>query len=59
MGVALPLVAAGSLAVGCARAGGGPTPPDATPLPGAVATFDSAWGIIARTYWDTTYNGVD
>ncbi len=59
MGVALPLVAAGSLAVGCARAGGGPTPPDAAPLPGAVATFDSAWGIIARTYWDTTYNGVD
>jgi carboxyl-terminal processing protease len=24
-----------------------------------VATFDSAWGIIARTYWDTTYNGVN
>ena len=23
-----------------------------------VATFDSAWSIIARTHWDTTYNGV-
>jgi carboxyl-terminal processing protease len=23
------------------------------------ATFDSAWHIIARTHWDTTYNGVD
>lgn len=33
--------------------------PEAGALPGAVATFDSAWGIIARTYWDTTYNGVD
>ncbi len=25
------------------------------PLP----TFDSAWTIVARTHWDTTYNGVD
>jgi carboxyl-terminal processing protease len=24
-----------------------------------LATFDSAWVIIARTHWDTTYNGVD
>jgi carboxyl-terminal processing protease len=25
----------------------------------AVAVFDSAWGIIQRTHWDTTYNGVN
>jgi carboxyl-terminal processing protease len=25
----------------------------------AVAIFDTAWGIIRRTHWDTTYNGVN
>jgi carboxyl-terminal processing protease len=25
----------------------------------AEATFDSAWSIIDRTFWDTTFNGVD
>jgi carboxyl-terminal processing protease len=25
----------------------------------AEATFDSAWSIIHRTFWDTTFNGVD
>jgi carboxyl-terminal processing protease len=24
-----------------------------------AATFDSAWSIISRTYWDTTFNGVN
>lgn len=24
-----------------------------------LATFDTAWNIIRRTHWDTTYNGVD
>lgn len=24
-----------------------------------VATFDTAWSIIRRTHWDTTYNGVN
>lgn len=24
-----------------------------------AASFDSAWSIIARTHWDTTYNGVN
>jgi len=28
------------------------------PLGNRVATFDSAWTIIARSHWDTTYNGV-
>lgn len=27
--------------------------------PDAVAVFDSAWTIIQRTHWDTTYNGVN
>lgn len=24
-----------------------------------LATFDTAWSIIQRTHWDTTYNGVN
>jgi carboxyl-terminal processing protease len=24
-----------------------------------LVTFDTAWAIIARTHWDTTYNGVN
>lgn len=31
----------------------------ATPVTNPAATFDTAWSIIARSYWDTTYNGVD
>ena len=30
-----------------------------TPVVDPAATFDSAWTIIKRTHWDTTYNGVD
>jgi len=63
----LPVLAwMGAGVAGCRTAGGGaegPAPaPSATaaaPLPEAAVTFDSAWGIIARTYWDTTFNGVD
>jgi carboxyl-terminal processing protease len=29
------------------------------PATDALATFDTAWGVIRRTHWDTTYNGVD
>jgi carboxyl-terminal processing protease len=29
------------------------------PAMAPLATFDSAWHIVARTHWDTTYNGVD
>lgn len=29
------------------------------PAGNAVAIFDTAWGIIRRTHWDTTYNGVN
>lgn len=30
-----------------------------TPPKDPLVTFDSAWTIIARTHWDTTYNGVN
>ena len=30
-----------------------------TPIADPLVTFDSAWAIIARTHWDTTYNGVN
>ncbi|MFY7950382.1 MAG: hypothetical protein ACOVRP_14300, partial [Gemmatimonas sp.] len=29
------------------------------PAADALVTFDSAWTIIRRTHWDTTYNGVN
>jgi carboxyl-terminal processing protease len=30
-----------------------------TPVTDPLVTFDSAWAIIARSHWDTTYNGVN
>lgn len=30
-----------------------------TPIVDPLITFDTAWAIIGRTHWDTTYNGVD
>ena len=30
-----------------------------TPVTDPLVTFDTAWTIIARTHWDTTYNGVN
>lgn len=30
-----------------------------TPVTDPLVTFDSAWSIIGRTHWDTTYNGVN
>ncbi len=47
------------------RGSGTPASPAAAAAPAdppailPLATFDSAWTIIARTHWDTTYNGVD
>ncbi len=29
------------------------------PVSDPLVTFDSAWSIIGRTHWDTTYNGVN
>jgi carboxyl-terminal processing protease len=51
---------------GCAAAGpgNGASPSaqvQARPMDPALseATFDTAWSIIHRTFWDTTFNGVD
>jgi len=30
-----------------------------TPIADPLVTFDTAWSLIARTHWDTTYNGVN
>ncbi len=30
-----------------------------TPIADPLVTFDTAWTIIARTHWDSTYNGVN
>ncbi len=30
-----------------------------TPISDPLVTFDTAWSIVARTHWDTTYNGVN
>ncbi len=30
-----------------------------SPVTEPLVTFDTAWAIIARTHWDTTYNGVN
>ena len=30
-----------------------------TPVTDPLVTFDTAWTIIARTHWDSTYNGVN
>lgn len=51
-------------AVSSANACTAPTPASAgslanTPVTDPVVSFDSAWAIIGRTHWDTTYNGVD
>ncbi|HYJ78116.1 MAG TPA: hypothetical protein VEW03_00740, partial [Longimicrobiaceae bacterium] len=53
------LVAAGVaawLVASPARAQAGETP-IASAL--AVETFDTAWAVVNRTMWDTTFNGVD
>jgi carboxyl-terminal processing protease len=56
----------GALLTACARPSAParvtPAPAPERPSPPAIeplATFDSAWTIIGRTHWDTTYNGVD
>ena len=60
------LLAIVPLVVSCRAASpaAAPTPAPAEPPREASAilplpTFDSAWTIIARTHWDTTYNGVN
>lgn len=63
--VAVLLLTAAAVGTGCTRAAttvATPAAPTVAPPAPAVlplATFDSAWTIIARTHWDSTYNGVD
>jgi len=40
-------------------AGAGSTSLASSPVTDPLVTFDSAWSIIGRTHWDTTYNGVN
>lgn len=40
-------------------AGTGTTSLASSPVADPLVTFDSAWSIIGRTHWDTTYNGVN
>ena len=59
---ALPAVALPPLPAACAPAAGadaGTSSLAALPVEQPLVTFDSAGGIIARTHWDTTYNGVN
>ncbi len=44
---------------GCATRHPVATAPHGQPLPEAIATFDAAWDIINRTYYDTNFNGVN
>lgn len=54
------MAAAALLVLGAAPASAQETvPPRAMDPALAEATFDSAWSIIHRTFWDTTFNGVD
>lgn len=59
LALALAAGAAACRGVGGPAGSAGAPGPAPEPVPEATATFDSAWGIIARTYWDTTFNGVD
>ena len=43
---------------GCAMRIAIPDRPVGGSMGNGVATFDSVWTIIARSHWDTTYNGV-
>ena len=43
---------------GCVSSFAIPDRAPVAPLRNGAATFDSAWTIIARSHWDTTYNGV-
>jgi carboxyl-terminal processing protease len=56
----LRIAAAALLVLGAAPAAAQEAvPPRAMDPALAEATFDSAWSILHRTYWDTTFGGVD
>lgn len=43
----------------CGVTAGGGASLASAPATDALVTFDTAWAIIRRTHWDTTYNGVN
>ena len=49
----------GPAAVACTQTAPGSSSLALEPAIAPLVTFDSAWSIIARTHWDTTYNGVN
>jgi carboxyl-terminal processing protease len=51
--------ASAALPAACGGGAGGGSALAASPAADALVTFDTAWAIIARTHWDTTYNGVN
>ncbi|KPK62185.1 MAG: hypothetical protein AMS21_08015 [Gemmatimonas sp. SG8_38_2] len=55
------LILTAALLAGCSKGTPEPPSPGAAPIDSqlAVATFDTAWAIIYRTHFDTTFNGVD
>lgn len=59
------LLVSTGLGLAAACSGGAPDAAGPQPSPAAIdsalalATFDSAWAIIYRTHFDTTFNGVD
>jgi carboxyl-terminal processing protease len=55
-----PVRAADAASLSCALpAAAQPASLAATPVENPAAVFDTAWTIIRRTHWDTTYNGVN
>ncbi|KPK57608.1 MAG: hypothetical protein AMS21_11270, partial [Gemmatimonas sp. SG8_38_2] len=58
---AILFLSAATLTVGCSKGAPDPPSPGAAPIDSqlAEATFDTAWAIIYRTHFDTTFNGVD
>lgn len=61
MAAAAALLALAGCAAASPRAADAPVPVEARSIDPALAeaTFDTAWTIIHRTFWDTTFNGVD
>jgi carboxyl-terminal processing protease len=59
-GSAASASALGALPAACGPvAGAVSTSLASSPVANPLVTFDSAWSIIGRTHWDTTYNGVN
>jgi carboxyl-terminal processing protease len=49
----------GAAAASCGSAAAVSASRAAEPVEAPLVTFDSAWTIIGRTHWDTSYNGVN